>query len=205
MECIRCGKANADSQSQHLVIGSTCPECVPRGEKTDFEIHLAQTPEDKQYVLTFLDNLFNETEFIEWGKWYRVREMQQLIAVNDKGQNIGLAVFTTEPEDPGLMTLLTINVDEAFTRRGVGSALAQWVKKHAIEINVSRIRVPISNDDLVSYVFWHRHGFRLSGLDIGLCVKRHEKEETGFWGIPLRDELYLEWPAPDLSGEMSSA
>jgi len=62
---------------------------------------------------------------------------------------------------------------------------------------VSRIRVPVSNDDLMSYVLWHRQDFRLSGLDIGLCVKRHGKEETGFWNMPLRDELYLEWPAPE--------
>ncbi len=197
MECIRCGKEPADSESWHLVIGSACTECVPRGIITDFEIHLAQTEKDRQYVLDYLDKLFGEMEFIEFGKWYNVREMQQVVAVTGEGQRIGLAVFATEQEDPALMTLLTVNVDEAFTRRGVGSALTQWVKKYAAEINVSRIRVPISNDDLVSYVFWHQQGFRLSGLDIGLCIKRHGKEEPGFWNMPLRDELYLEWPAPE--------
>lgn len=197
MECIRCGKGLSNGESGVLVIGLSCQECVPRGIMTNFEIHLAQTGEDKQYVLNFLDNLFGETEFIEFGKWYSVRDMQQAVAVTDGDQRIGLAVFATEQENPALMTLLTINVDEAFTRRGVGTALTQWVKKHATETNVSRIRVPISNDDLLSYVFWHRQGFRLSGLDIGLCVKRHGKEEIGFWNMPCRDELYLEWPAPN--------
>jgi hypothetical protein len=51
--------------------------------------------------------------------------------------------------------------------------------------------VPISNDDLLSYVFYHRRGFRLSGIDLGLCVNRHGSELEGFWRLPLRDELYL--------------
>jgi hypothetical protein len=45
-------------------------ESVPRGIITNFEIHLAQTEDDRQYVLDFLDNLFGEAKFIEWGKWY---------------------------------------------------------------------------------------------------------------------------------------
>ena len=197
MECIRCGKEPENGEPQHLVIGPACLECVPRGLKTDFKIRPAETKEDRQYVLDFLDNLFGETEFIEFSKWYNVHEMQQAVAATGEGQRIGLTVFAIEPEDPTLMTLLTVNVDEAFTRRGVGTALVQWVKEYAARKNVLRIRVPISNDDLVSYVFWHRQGFRLSGLDIGLAVKRHGSEETGFWNMPCRDELYLEWPPPE--------
>lgn len=197
MECIKCGKELSSDEPKVLVIGSACRECVPRGIMTKFEIRLVQTQDDRQYVLNFLDNLFGETEFIEFGKWYNVQDMQQAIAVTGEDQRIGLAVFAIEQEDPAVMTLLTINVDKAFTRRGVGTALAQWVKKYAAETNVSRIRVPISNDDLVSYVFWHRQDFRLSGLDIGLCVKRHGKEEGGFWNLPCRDELYLEWLTPE--------
>ena len=194
MECIRCGKESANGESRYLVIGWACPKCVPRGKKSDFTVRPVQTGDDRQYVLDFLDNLFGETEFIEFGKWYDVHDMQQAVAVTDEGQRIGLAVFTTEEENPALITLVTVNVDEAFTRRGVGTALVEWVKDHTSENKVSRIRVPISNDDLVSYVFWHRQGFRLSGLDIGLPVKRHGTEETGFWNMPCRDEFYLEWP-----------
>ncbi|UCC16007.1 MAG: GNAT family N-acetyltransferase [Dehalococcoidales bacterium] len=187
MECIRCRKESLNGESRFLVIGSACQECVPRGKTTNFEIRLAQTEDDRQYVLDFLDRLFGETEFIEFDKWYNVCDMHQVVAVTGENQKIGLAVFTIEKEDHSLMTLLTVNVDPKFTRRGVGTALTQWVKKYAAEIDVLRIRVPISNDDLVSYVFWHRQDFRLIGLDIGLCVKRHGQEVTGFWSIPCRD------------------
>jgi GNAT superfamily N-acetyltransferase len=197
MKCIKCIKELSNSESPVLVIGSACRDCVPRGQSTNYEIHFAQTKDDRQFVFSFLDNLFGETEFIEYGKWYDVRDMQYAVAVTEAGQRIGLAVFVTEPADPTLMTLLTINVDQTYTRRGVGTVLTQWVKRYAAENNVIKIRVPISNDDLVSYVFWHKQGFRLSGIDIGLCVKRHGKEEQGFWNMPCRDELYLEWSKPD--------
>ncbi|HEY95685.1 MAG TPA: GNAT family N-acetyltransferase [Dehalococcoidia bacterium] len=197
MKCFRCGKKLSNGESGSLVIGLSCQECIPRGIMTNFEIRLTQTEDDRQYVLDFLDRLFGETEFIEFDKWYNVRDMQQVIAITSENLRIGLAVFTIEQQDPSLMTLLTINVDEMFTRRGVGTSLAQWVKNYAAEVGMSRIRVPISNDDLVSYVFWHRQDFRLFGLDIGLCVKRHGQEMAGFWNIPCRDELYLEWLVPE--------
>ncbi len=34
-------------------------------------------------------------------------------------------------------------------------------------------------------------GFRLSGIDVELCVVRHGSELEGFWKLPLRDEFYL--------------
>ena len=191
MKCIVCGKEATGDKNLHLVIGLACEGCVPRGEAISFQVRSAKKPEEQQFVLNFLDNLYNETEFIEFGRWYHVQEMEQLVAVNEKGEYIGLAVYTIEPEDQMLMTLLTINVDESFFRRGVASALLEQVKSRAIQAGVSRIRVPISNDDLLSYVFFHRRGFRLSGIDINLPVKRHGGEIGGFWKLPMKDELYL--------------
>jgi N-acetylglutamate synthase-like GNAT family acetyltransferase len=191
MNCIVCGRNLTKSEKHHLVIGLTCERCIPRGKNVPFQVRLANEPEDRQFVLRFLSDLFSETEFIEFGKWYHVQEMEQLVAITEKGECIGLAVYTTEPEDRTLMTLLTINVDESFFRQGVASALLKEVKKNATRVGVSKIRVPISNDDLVSYVFYHRHSFRLSGIDINLCVKRHGSEAKGFWGLPCKDEFYL--------------
>jgi hypothetical protein len=153
--------------------------------------------EDERFVLDFLEGLFGETEFIEFGRWYRVKEMDKLIAEGENGTKLGFAVYCHE-EDGTLMTLLTINIDQRFMRRGVATALVEEIEKIGIESGARRIRVPISNDDLVSYVFYHRRGFRLSGLDLGLCVKRHGKEETGFWELPLRDEFYL---SRDIGGD----
>ena len=191
MDCIVCGKKVTKDKKHSLVIGLTCEGCVPRGKNVPFQVRSAKESEDCQFVVRFLNDLFGETEFIEFGKWYHVQEMEQLVAITEKGEYIGLAVYTTEPEDATLMTLLTVNTDEFFFRQGVASALLKQVKKNATQIGVSKIRVPISNDDLVSYVFYHRHGFRLSGIDIDLCVKRHGSEVEGFWGLPCKDEFYL--------------
>jgi|GEM_PF-1727772 len=193
MRCTICGKEAADESILSLLIGVACRECIPRGKETTFQIRSATEPEDGRFVLEFLDNLFGETEFIEFGRWYRVDDMDKLVAVAEKGQYVGFAVYVRERDEPNLMTLLTINVDESFLRRGVASALLAEVRKIAIHSGVKRIRVPISNDDLLSYVFYHRRGFTLSGVDLGLCMKRHGKEMEGFWKLPLRDEFYLSY------------
>lgn len=191
MECIICGKEATEDRNPSLVIGLACEGCIPRGKEIPFQIRSAKKPEDRQFVLRFLDDLFGETEFIEFGQWYYVKDMEQIVAVTEKGEYIGFAVYTIEHEDPTLMTLLIINVDGSFLRRGVASALLNEIEGRAIKTGVCKIRVPISNDDLVSYVFYHRRGFRLSGIDVDLCVKRHGSELHGFWKLPLKDELYL--------------
>lgn len=212
MECIVCGreveakakaKANVKPEAKakapenaHLVIGVSCEKCVPRGKKVPFTIRLAQNPEDRQFVFHLLHELFGETEFMEFGQWYTVEEMVQLVAVTEDS-HIGLAIYSIEENDPAVMTLLTINVDEPFLRQGVASALLHQVKKEAFQSGVSTIRVPFSNDDLVSYVFYHKHGFRLSGIDIGLCARIHGGEVEGLWNLPIRDELYLSYELKD--------
>lgn len=194
MRCIVCGR-KVDSQDFSTVLGPTCENCVPRGEAIPFQIRHATSSEDNQFVLQFLDDLFGETEFIEFGKWYRVEDMTKLVAVGKDGEYVGFAVYLAEDKD--LMTLLTINVARDFLRRGIASALLEEVKRVARESGLKEIRVPISNDDLASYIFYHRRGFRLYGIDVDLCTKRHGGEEEGFWKLPLRDELYLIHPLSD--------
>lgn len=193
MQCIICGKEATEAKQLRMVIGLACAACVPRGQAVPFHVRPAQQAEDHQFVLSFLDHLFGETEFIEFGRWYYVQEMAHLVAVTDQGNYIGLAVYMIEPEDTSLMTLLAINVDEAFFRRGVASALWEQVKQVAGQAGVTRIRVPISNDDLASYVFYHRCGFRLCGIDLNMPAVRHGGEVEGFWGLPVKDEFYLEY------------
>jgi GNAT superfamily N-acetyltransferase len=190
MKCSRCGRDLRDCDSCRAVIGLMCGECVPRGESIDFQIRRAADSEDEQFVLGFLEDLFGETEFIEFEGWYRAGDMEKLLAEGEDGERVGFALYCYE-EDGTLMTLLTVNVHEKFMRRGVATALLREIVSIASQSGVERIRVPISNDDLLSYVFYHRRGFRLSGLDVELCLRRHGREEEGFWQLPLRDEFYL--------------
>jgi GNAT superfamily N-acetyltransferase len=191
MECVVCGESVTDKDALSLLIGWACEKCVPRGARVPFQVRRAEGLADREFVSRHLDELFGETEFIEFGRWYRVDEMEQLVAVTGQGTHIGLAVYALESGEPSLMTLLTINVHRSYLRRGVASALLDKVVAIATEAGVSRIRVPISNDDLLSYVFYHQRGFRLSGIDVELCVQRHGSELEGFWRLPVRDEFYL--------------
>ena len=157
--------------------------------KLDFMIKEIREKHEREFILQMLKDIFGETEFLEFGKWYRADKMKGFIAkVND--DYAGFALYEIEDD---FITLLTINMKEDYQRQGIGTALLNKIKGIAREKEMKFIRVPVSNDDLVSYVFYLKNGFKLYDVDIGLCVRRHGKELKGAFGLPLRDEFYLKW------------
>jgi GNAT superfamily N-acetyltransferase len=168
-------------------IGLVHPQCL-KPKKKDFIIKEASVPDEKKQVEKLCFDTYGEIDFIEMGKWYDVRKMNNLVALKDK-KVIGFASWKKEKNR---LFLLVVLVEPNYLRLGVGTALLEKIKEIARKVKVKSILTPISNDDLVSYVFYHLNGFRLSGVDLRLPKKRHGKEEKGFWGLPCRDEFYLE-------------
>lgn len=163
-----------------LFIGYVHQACL-KTEKVDFAIKKASTPSEMKQI----EKLY----FIEMGKWYDVRKMENLVAIKNK-KVLGFASW--KKEGAGLF-LLVILVQPKYFRLGIATALLDKIKALAEKLKVKSIIAPISNDDLTSYVFYQDNGFRLSGIDLRLAEKRHHKEEEGFWGLPCRDEFYLEY------------
>ena len=174
--------------AKKLFIGYVHPDRI-KTEPIDYVIKDAGSFEEKKQIEKLCLDTYEELDFIERGKWYDVRKMNNVIALKDKNV-LGFASWIKEKKE---LFLLAILVKPNYQRRGIATALLNKIKEIASDLIVQNIIVPISNDDLVSYVFYQMNGFRISGIDIGLPVKRHGKEETGFWGLPCRDEFYLEY------------
>ena len=171
-----------------LFIGYTCSDRA-KTEHLNYLIKDASSPEEKKQIEKLCLDTYGELDFIERGKWYDVRKMNNVVALKDKDV-LGFASWIKEKKE---LFLLVILVKPNYFRRGIATALLNKIKEIASNLKVQNIIVPISNDDLVSYVFYQMNGFKISGIDIGLPEKRHGKEETGFWGLPCRDEFYLEY------------
>ena len=170
-----------------LFIGYT-PSDYVKTDHINYAIKDADSAEEKKQIEKLCLDTYGELDFIERGKWYDVRKMNSVIAL--KGKDVlGFASWIKEKQE---LFLLVILVKPNCQRRGIATALLNKIKEIASGLKVQSIIVPISNDDLVSYVFYQMNGFRISGIDIGLPEKRHGKEKTGFWGLPCRDEFYLE-------------
>lgn len=168
-----------------LFIGYVHPDRV-KTEPIDYAIKKASSPEEKKQIEKLCLDTYGELDFIERGKWYNVRKMNNVIAL--KGKDVlGFASWIKEKKE---LFLLAILVKLNYQRRGIATALLNKIKEIASGLKVQNIIVPVSNDDLVSYVFYQVNGFRIFGIDIGLPEKRHGKEKTGFWGLPCRDEFY---------------
>ena len=174
--------------TKKLFIGYVHPDRI-KTEPIDYVIKKAGSFKEKKQIEKLCFDTYGELDFIERGKWYDVRKMNNVIALKDK-EVLGFASWTKEKKE---LFLLVILVKPNYFRRGIATALLNKIKEIAKNLKVQNIIAPFSNDDLVSYVFYQMNGFRISGIDIGLPEKRHGKEETGFWGLPCRDEFYLKY------------
>jgi len=62
----------------------------------------------------------------------------------------------------------------------------------AMKCALARLVVSTTNDDLLALYLYQRFGFRVTEVLPGRLVEHHGGEESGFAGIPVRDEIRLE-------------
>jgi ribosomal protein S18 acetylase RimI-like enzyme len=112
--------------------------------------------------------------------------------VADQGSTpVGLATYRLDEDECELALL------EAFERgRGIGTALLDAVLVAAA--GCRRVWLVTTNDNLGALRFYQRRGFRLVELRAGAVDAARESLKPvigrlGEHGIPIRDELELEW------------
>ena len=133
-----------------------------------------------------------------WGGALQARrgELLDVLALpgfvaEEDGRPLGLATYRLAEEECELAFL------EAFERgRGIGSTLLDAVRAEAV--GCRRVWLVTTNDNLDALRFYQRRGFRLvelrpGAVDSARASLKPEIGSLGEHGIPIRDELELEW------------
>lgn len=141
----------------------------------------------EQLCLYFWD----ETEVDCFDRQYDVARNPAYLAC-DGTEVVGLASYAIEI-DLDAAILVVLSVLPSHQGRGAGRALLDAVCSEAARCGLARVLVATSNDDLPALALYQRCGFHLTELIPGRIALHHGEELPGFAGIPVRDEIRLEY------------
>ena len=124
------------------------------------------------------------------GRLYNLDELQALVA-SDQDEWVGLVTFYFEDSFCEVMSL-----DSLRPRLGIGTALLSVVEQKARQAGCSVLKLITTNDNTRALRFYQKLGFELTALRCrAVDVSRRLKPsipETGYDGIPIRDEIELQ-------------
>jgi [ribosomal protein S18]-alanine N-acetyltransferase len=83
------------------------------------------------------------------------------IVAMDGGAIVG---FILTEENPPLAHIITLDVNEAYRRRGIGSALLAESEKNLGLRGVRSILLETATDNDAGVAFWKRHGYRIEAV-----------------------------------------
>ncbi len=88
--------------------------------------------------------------------------------------------------------IVALATDPMWQRAGVGGDLLAEAQLLARKLNLQRLVVATSNDNLPALYFYQRHGFEMLELIPGAILSQLGRQVAGFAGIPIRDEVRLQ-------------
>lgn len=193
---MKCDFCNANAQycdphtGQYICLAHSRLQVVAQrsGDRAEPLALRPADPADRDRIAELALYFWGETEVECFGQVYEVRDLPAFVAC-DGDQVVGLASYAVEKE---ALNLVMLNVLSGYQGRGAGRALVAAVEGAARARGLGRVIVATSNDDLLALYLYQRCGFHLTGVKAGRLVEHHGGEESGFAGIPVRDEIQLE-------------
>ncbi len=134
---------------------------------------------------------WDETEVDCFDRQYDVLVCPAFVAC-DGDEAVGVASYALEADWEALI-LVVLHILPDYQGRGGGWALLEAVRDQAEQRGMGRILVATSNDDLPALALYQRYGFHIAEVIRGRIAKDHGGEFPGFGGIPVRDEVRLEY------------
>lgn len=148
---------------------------------------------DGGWIRELLEARWGGVTMVSGGKELALLELPGLVAW-DGGRRVGLATLWSRPGGDAELVSLD-SIDEG---RGVGSRLLAAAVAWARAAGAAALCVVTTNDNLPALGFYQRRGFVLAELRPGAVGRARERKpaipETGWGGIPLRDEIELRHP-----------
>ena len=150
----------------------------------------ADYPRVEELALYFWD----ETVVDCFDRQYDVMACPAFLAC-DGAEVVGTAPFAVE-EAWNAIVLVMLNVLPDYQGRGGGRSLLDALCEEARGRGLVRILVATTNDDLPALALYQRYGFRVTEIVAGRVAEEHGADLAGFAGIPVRDEVRLEFEIP---------
>jgi ribosomal protein S18 acetylase RimI-like enzyme len=107
-----------------------------------------------------------------------------------RGSDGVAGVLSYAVEDKAL-NIVMLNVHPEHQGRHLARSLLATAEGEAHRLGLCQLVVATTNDDLPALYMYQRCGFVISDVLTGTLVTHHGHEETGFAGIPVRDEIRL--------------
>jgi len=183
LRCSRCGRFIdwADAQVQ---IVCTCrphldlpPVLVREG-----------TDSDRAAVRTLFEGDFGRTQIVAFGQVMDIDEMPTLVAAMHQDPSGALAYRLFGDA----LHIVALATDPMWQRSGVGGHLVAEAELLARRLNLKRLIVSTTNDNLPALYFYQRRGYRITDFVPDSITTQTRQEIAGFAGIPVRDEIRLE-------------
>lgn len=149
------------------------------------------TPEDSVLISSIMKKHWGGEPLVIRGENYFPSKLNGMIAYSG-AKLIGFLFFDLQGAD------CEVVVFEVFDKfKGIGTQFLDFLKQIARKNQCRRIYLMTNNDNLDALRFYQRRGFTICGIHIN-SVERSRKmkpsiPEIGEYGIPLRDEIDLEF------------
>ena len=183
LRCSRCGKF-VDWEDAHVQIICTCrprinlpPVLVREG-----------TDDDRRAVRNLFEQDFGRTKIVAFGEVMDIDQMPALVAVMYADPSGALAYRLLGDA----LHIVALATDPMWQRSGVGGHLLAEAELLARRLDLKRLVVATTNDNLPALYFYQRRGYRLTDLVPNSVSEHTQQEVAGFAGIPVRDEIRLE-------------
>jgi ribosomal protein S18 acetylase RimI-like enzyme len=146
---------------------------------------------DRKWMTGLIKARWGEERVVTHGFAFRPAELPGFVAYLGQ-ERVGLLTYNVDPDSCEIIT-----IDSLRPRRGIGSKLLDAMKGFCHTAGCRRLWLITTNDNLDALRFYQKRGFVLMALHKNaLEVSRVMKPiipTIGREGIPLRDEIELEW------------
>jgi GNAT superfamily N-acetyltransferase len=183
LRCGRCGKF-VDWEDAHVQIVCTCRSRIDLPPVLVREA----TDADRPAVRRLMEEDFGRTKIVAFGDVMDLEGMPALVAIMHMDPSGALAYRLLGDA----LHIVALATDPMWQRSGVGGHLLAEAELLARRLNLQRLVVATTNDNLPAMYFYQRRGYFMTALVPNSITEHTHQQVAGFAGIPVRDEIRLE-------------
>lgn len=145
---------------------------------------------DRDDIAGFIERHWHSRMVMSHGKAYYPHEQDGFVERRD-GEIVGLLTMVYEGD-----TLQILTLNSCLEGERIGSSLMLMAIDDARARGADRVWLTTTNDNVPALCFYQKLGFRMTEVNLGIVDEarkvKPEIPETGYEGIPIRDEIVFE-------------